>query len=129
MTAREQGYLSWDAQDLLVLARMWQLGDVSLVRPGEGGADEATALKGLGYGIPDDDGYEKALKSIRARVLLMPCRTDQYFPPEDSEIEAKFLDKGTVEVIESTWGHIAGGGANEKDVEFINERVSKFLQA
>lgn len=39
----------------------------------------------------------------------MPARTDQYFPPEDSEVEVKHLKKGELRVIETVWGHIAGG--------------------
>lgn len=120
MSAREDGYVVWDAQDLLALARMWQLGDIGLVASG--------ATKELGYAIPDDAALHDALKSIRARVLLMPCRSDQYFPPEDSELEAQYLENATVDVIESTWGHIAGGGANPKDAEFMNERIGRFLQ-
>lgn len=124
MKAREDGYMIWDAQDLLVLARMWQLGDVGDALPGP---EEATGIKELGYKVPDDASYEKALKSIKAKVLLLPCRTDQYFPPADSEIETKYLQNGRVEVIESTWGHVAGGGLNPKDTAFLNERIGKFL--
>ena len=57
----------------------------------------------------------------------MPSRTDQYFPPEDSEVEMKYLKRGTLSVIESVWGHVAGGGGNLKDVEFINEQIGRFL--
>lgn len=123
MGAREDGYMIWDAQDLLVLARMWQLGDIGDAIPGE----EVTGIKALGYKIPEDASYEKALGSIKAKVLLLPCRTDQYFPPEDSEIEAKHLQNGRVEVIESTWGHVAGGGLNPPDTAFLNERIGRFL--
>ncbi|KAK5061201.1 hypothetical protein LTR84_007743 [Exophiala bonariae] len=123
MKAREDGYLIWDAQDLLVLARMWQLGDVGDAMPGE----EVTGVKSLGYKVPDDARYEKALRSIKAKVLLLPCRSDQYFPPEDSEIEVGYLQSGRVEVIESTWGHVAGGGLNPPDTAFLNERIGRFL--
>lgn len=123
MGAREEGYLIWDAQDLLVLARMWQLGDIGDAVPGQ----EDSGIKALGYKVPDDASYETALKSIKARVLLLPCRTDQYFPPADSEIEVKHLQNGRVEVIESTWGHVAGGGLNGPDTAFLNEKIGKFL--
>ena len=56
----ETGFQSWDAEDVLVLLRMWQNGDVGALR--------------------DDKSFEKALESIKARVLVMPARTDQYFP-------------------------------------------------
>ena len=101
MAAREQGYLGWDAEDLLVLARMWQMGDVGSVSPDAAEKGQGPALAQLGGRVPDDESYEKALRGIKAKVLLMPCRTDQYFPPEDSEIEMKFLQRGELAVIES----------------------------
>ncbi|EXJ94737.1 hypothetical protein A1O1_03134 [Capronia coronata CBS 617.96] len=136
MLLREAGYMLWDAEDLLALARMWQMGDVGSVVgfKSEDGTDKEKKegmggqLTQLGGAVPDDDLYVKALQSIKARVLLMPCRTDQYFPPEDSEIEMKYLKDPRLAVIESSWGHIAGGGANPKDIEFMNGQIAKFMQ-
>jgi homoserine O-acetyltransferase len=31
--------------------------------------------------------FEKALSLITAKAIVMPARTDLYFPPEDNEIE------------------------------------------
>lgn len=57
----EAGFLgSWDANDLLTLLDTWQKGDVSLVR--------------------DGGDYEKCLKAIKAKGLVMPSKTDLYFP-------------------------------------------------
>ena len=56
----EDAFESWDAEDLLILARMWQAGDVGKTR--------------------DDGDYLKALEGIKAKVLVMPSRTDTYFP-------------------------------------------------
>lgn len=120
--AREEGYVGWDADDLLVLARMWQMGDIGTVIPGEETVGE------LGGSVADDERYRRALEGIQAKVLLMPCRTDQYFPPEDSEIEIQYLKHGTLKVIESTWGHIAGGGANPTDVEFMDRQIAEFMK-
>ncbi|KAL6246039.1 hypothetical protein RBB50_007192 [Rhinocladiella similis] len=130
LVKREESMMSWDADDLLALARMWQMGDVGLVMPGSGTGPNAdsTKLSQLGGAVPDDELYAKALEGIKAKVLLMPCRTDQYFPPEDSEIEVKYLKHGTLAVIESTWGHTAGGGLNANDVEFMNGKLSAFIK-
>lgn len=88
----EGGLGAWDANDLLCLLHTWQPGDVGLYHPEDGG----------------DLG--KTLQRIRARCLVMPARTDMYFPPEDSEEEVKHLEKGRLRVIQTIWGHMAGGG-------------------
>ena len=45
---------------MLALLNTWQNGDISLVR--------------------DEGDLEKALKSIQAKGLIMPSKTDLYFP-------------------------------------------------
>ena len=49
----------WDAEDILILAKMWQAGDI---------------------GVFADGDAAKALANIKCKVLVMPSRTDQYFP-------------------------------------------------
>ncbi|KAH9945666.1 homoserine O-acetyltransferase [Amylocystis lapponica] len=49
----------WDANDMLALLSTWQNGDVSLVR--------------------DGGDFARCLRSIKARALLMPSKTDLYF--------------------------------------------------
>ena len=56
----EKAFESWDPEDLLTLARMWQKGDVG--------------------GLRADGDLERVLEEVRAKVLVMPSRTDQYFP-------------------------------------------------
>ncbi|OCT53011.1 hypothetical protein CLCR_10345 [Cladophialophora carrionii] len=147
MRAREEGTMHWDAEDLLVLARMWQMGDIGAVTPvtpvtaasaaseeeeeeeeAEPPVTPAAAQTQLGGKVPDDAAFQAALRGIQAKVLLMPCRTDQYFPPEDSEVEMQFLQRGTLAVIESVWGHVAGGGLNPADTTFMNERIAEFMK-
>ncbi|ETI24981.1 hypothetical protein G647_04351 [Cladophialophora carrionii CBS 160.54] len=129
MRAREEGTLNWDAEDLLVLARMWQMGDIGAVTDASEAEPPVTpAQTQLGGKVPDDAAFQAALRGIQAKVLLMPCRTDQYFPPEDSEVEMKFLQRGTLAVIESVWGHVAGGGLNPADTAFMNERIAEFMK-
>jgi homoserine O-acetyltransferase len=89
------------------MARMWQAGDVGVV----GG----------------DGDYKKALKGVTARVLLMPSETDQYFSSEDAENEAKLLKNGFFDPIPTIWGHMAGGGKNPVDVNWMDGRISDFL--
>lgn len=40
----------------------------------------------------------------------------------------KHLQHGELAVIETIWGHIAGGGANKADQEWMDKRISDFLQ-
>jgi homoserine acetyltransferase len=103
-----QGYEGWSGDDLLVMLGMWQRGDIT--RCTKGG------------------DLESALKSIKAKVLLMPCETDQYFRPYVSEREAKSLENPTVEIVPSIWGHVAGGGGNAKDVDWMDHRIKLFLR-
>ena len=76
----------WGAEDLIVMARMWQAGDVG-------------AMAGMG-------NHRKALERITARVLVMPSQTDQYFPPDDGENEVEYLKNGMFDPIPTIWGHI-----------------------
>ena len=104
----EKAFEDWHAEDVLILACMWQAGDVGVTR--------------------DDGSYEEALRGIQARVLVMPCRTDQYFAVEDSEVEVGLLGKGELAVIESVWGHAAGGGNSEVDAKWMDGRIGEFLK-
>jgi homoserine O-acetyltransferase/O-succinyltransferase len=98
-----------DPNNLIAQARAWQRHDVGDT-PGFGG------------------DHEKALASITARVLYMPCETDLYFPVADARYENQFLKKTTFTPIPSLWGHSAGGGGNADDAAFINARITEFLK-
>ena len=98
-----------DANNLIAQARTWQrhnVGDTS------------------GFG----GDHERALRSIEAQVLYMPCETDLYFPIGDASYEAAFLRHGTLRPIPSLWGHSAGGGANPDDNAFISAAIRDFLR-
>ena len=107
----EKGYEKWDPEDLLVMAEMWQKGDISKLNPAH------------------SNSLEAALASIKARVLLMPGRTDQYFRVEASERESRYLTRCEMAVIESFWGHTAGGGSNLDDTQWLSQRIAEFLQS
>ena len=78
-----------DANDLLAQLWTWQHADIS--------ANDKFA-----------GDFPAALRAITARALVMPCRHDLYFPPEDSEIEVSHMPNAELRVIESVWGHRAG---------------------
>lgn len=106
--AWEPSFLAHDANDLLAMLATWQAADIS-----------------------DDPRFNRdfasALAAIRAKVIVMPCRTDLYFPPEDSEIEVAHLPHAELRVIPSVWGHMAGGGINPEDAMFIDAALKELL--
>jgi len=65
---------NWDANNLLSKLKTWQLNDIS----------KNPIYKG---------DYIKALKSIRAKTILMPCNQDLYFRTEENEFEKRFIKK------------------------------------
>ena len=98
-----------DANNLLCMLATWQGADISA----------NTTYCG---------DFAKALGSIKARSLVMPCETDLYFPPEDSEIEVGLMPNAELRVIPSIWGHSAGAlGLNKIDVAFIDQAIKHLL--
>jgi len=100
---------SADANDYILQARTWQRHDV-----------------GTTPGFKGDT--ERALRSIKARVLYMPSETDLYFPLSDARYEQTFIPRVTFVPIPSLWGHTAGAASNPADLKFLNERIGQFLK-
>lgn len=100
---------SQDANNLIAQALTWQTNNVGST-PGFNG------------------DHEKALRSIKARVLYMPCQTDLYFPPQYAEYEARFISNVKLVPIPSVWGHSAGLGIDAADNEFLNQSIREFLK-
>ncbi|KAJ3483510.1 hypothetical protein NLI96_g6263 [Meripilus lineatus] len=129
----EGGFLTvWDANDLLTLLHTWQMGDVSRI---DGNALIDSSLvspQSNNTSVKNSTGdLVSVLGSIKAKALIMPCKTDLYFPPEDSETEVLGLVNADprLVVIPSDWGHMAGGGSNATDDQFIKETVRQFLES
>ena len=38
-----------------------------------------------------------------------------------------YLQKGKLAVIDTVWGHAAGGGGNPKDTAWMEKQIAKFL--
>ncbi|XWW92351.1 hypothetical protein V2A60_000274 [Cordyceps javanica] len=108
----ESWALSKDPENLLHMLHTWQAADCS---------DQAPYNKDL----------EKAMAGIKAKTLVLPGKTDLYFPPEDSEHEVKCMSKGRGKCIAfpSVWGHWAGGpGSNPEDVKWLDDKLKAFLE-
>jgi homoserine O-acetyltransferase len=108
VSAWEPSFLARDANDLLAMLATWQSADIS-----------ANPLY--------DGDFPRALAAIRAKAIVMPCRTDLYFPPEDSEIEVAHMRDAELRIIPSIWGHMAGGGINPADSTFIDAGLADLL--
>jgi homoserine O-acetyltransferase len=92
----------------------------------------AQALTWYHADISDNPLYggdlEQALKSIRARVMLLPGETDLYFRVADNAADLPHLDAGEIRVIPSIWGHRAGSPAtNPEDFAFLKTAVREWL--
>jgi homoserine O-acetyltransferase/O-succinyltransferase len=103
-----------DADNLLAQIGIWQNGDIS----------RCAAF---------DGDFDRALGAIRARMLLMPGRTDRYFDWRDNEAElGRLVNAASRELcpIPSIHGHRAGNPARiPADRAFINSTISTFLQS
>jgi len=98
-----------DANNFLAMIWTWQNADLS-ANPIYGG------------------DYEKALEGIKAKAIVMPCVTDLYFTPEDSQIEVGFMANAEYRPIQSIWGHLAGGpGFNPVDAKFVDDAMKELL--
>ncbi|KAL7930744.1 Alpha/Beta hydrolase protein [Trichoderma chlorosporum] len=103
--------LSKDPENLLTMLHTWQAADCS---------DQE----------PYNKDFELAMKSIKAKTLVLPGKTDLYFPPEDSEYEVQNMTKGVGKCIPfpSLWGHWAGAGSSKADVKWLDEHLKALLE-
>ncbi len=100
---------NWDANNLLSKLQTWQLNDIS----------NSPVYK---------NNYIKALKSIRAKTILMPCNQDLYFRTEDNMYEKKFIKNVSLRPIDSPYGHCAANPGNDKNFEKkLDKNISELL--
>jgi len=97
-----------DARDLRAMFATWRAADIAARSPFDG--DDAAALA-----------------AIRSRAIVMPSRTDTYFPPEDSAGEVALMPNAELRVIPSDWGHAAGAGVNPDDNAFVEAAIREIL--
>jgi homoserine O-acetyltransferase len=109
LRAWEEDHLGYDPRDLLCVLDSWQRADIS--------------------NNPTFQGdLPSALRAITARAIVMPCRTDLYFPPEDCRLEARHLRHGELRILESKFGHVAGGPNRvAEDTAFVEAAIRELL--
>jgi len=70
----------------------------------------------------------RALRSIRARTIVMPSSTDLYFPPADSQIEVEHLPNAELRVLQSDWDTSpARPDRNARDSAFVEQALVELL--
>jgi homoserine O-acetyltransferase len=97
-----------DANDLLAMLWTWQHADIS-----------ANAIY--------QGDFAAALRTIKARAIVMPGDTDLYFRVRDNELEVEHMPNAELRPIPSIWGHVAGMGINPPDNEFIDAALRELL--
>jgi homoserine O-acetyltransferase len=101
--------LAKDANNLRTMLWTWQNGDISN-NPLYGG------------------DYKKALSSIKAKAIVMPASTDLYFPPEDSAFEVEHMRNAELRIVDTYWGHFAGGpGTSPADIKTLDAALKELL--
>ena len=104
---------SIDANDLLGMLNTWQMGDI-------------------GRHDKFNNNTKKALANISCPALVMPSSTDLSFPARNNIPEVKEMPKAKLKVINTKYGHLAGGMStaltSQEDVIFIDKNIKKFLK-
>ena len=59
--------------------------------------------------LPGFGSLDEALSQLSARAIIMPSSSDLYFTVEDARHEASLMPNAELRVLESDWGHCAGG--------------------
>ena len=98
-----------EANDLLGMLETWQTADISANPKFEG-------------------DFSSALEAITARAIIMPCKTDLYFRVADSEFEVSRMPNAELRIIDSSLGHIAGGGMDPIGKTAIDLAVVELLK-
>lgn len=76
-----------------------------------------------------DGDTVKALASIKAKAILMNAPGDLYNPTAEAAEDAKHIPGAQYVVIPSLQGHFAASPAKPADVEFMNKKITEFLDA
>jgi homoserine O-acetyltransferase len=101
---------NWDANNLLAKLKTWQTADIS-------------------SGPIYNNDFKKALNSIKARTILMPCNQDLYFRTKDNEIEANHIPNVSLRPYDSPFGHCVANPGNDKGFELeLDKNINELLK-
>jgi len=99
---------NWDANNLLAKLATWQANDISV-------------------GPYYKNDIKKALQSIRAKTILIPCTQDLYFRPEDNFFEAQHIMNVDIRPYDSPWGHCVANPGNDRGFAIALDKSIKDL--
>jgi homoserine O-acetyltransferase len=106
----EEDHLKWDANDLIAKIWTWQHGDISANETYRG-------------------DFKRALQSIRARAIVLPCSSDMYFAPSDNVAEVAKMQRAELRVFDSPWGHCAGSPGRVPEFQrALDEAAAELLR-
>ena len=101
---------NWDANNLLAKLATWQAHDISL---------------GSSY----NNDIKNALKSIRARTIIISCTEDLYFRYEDNAFEAEYISNSKLIPYSSPLGHCVANPGNDSEFELVlDKNIHELLQ-
>ena len=95
---------NWDANNLLAKLATWQVNDISV-------------------GPHYKNDIKKALQSIRAQTILIPCTQDLYFRPEDNVFEAQHIPNVEIRPYDSPLGHCVANPGNDEGFEVVLDQA------
>ena len=104
----EEDHLAWDANDLLSKIWTWQHADIA----------DNNIYRG---------DFKDALRAIRARAVVMPCSTDQYFAVEDNAAEVACMRHAELRTYDSPWGHCVGSPGRVPEFQEAVDRAAAEL--
>ena len=102
-------FIHKDPNNLLSMLWTWQYADIS---------DNPT-FKG---------DFDKALKAIKAKAIVMPGSMDLYFPPEDNEYEVTRMPNAEFRPFKSIYGHFASSALNPNDGAFLRKAIQDVMK-
>jgi len=101
-TAWEDEHLAWDPRDLLAQLDTWA----------QARLDSTT-----------DVALKDRLAGIRMPTVALAAATDAYFPPEAVRAEVECMPDARCEVVDTIWGHSAGGPGRHSGFHAALERA------
>lgn len=101
---------NWDANNLLAKLATWQAHDICV-------------------GSHYNNDIKNALKSIRARTVIISCTEDLYFRYEDNAFEAKYISNSKLIPYSSPLGHCVANPGNDSEFELVlDKNIHELLQ-